>query len=215
MMGDVDFGLLEPEERQSMQFDYMKTMGMLTENKDGSKVIAVHPGFTGTEDEWNALTPEGIPFSEAFLLMEPEDQALFLEGAGGKPATADPGAGLTANRAENRNIPSLSGSEVAQAKSLNSKIAPPGVRQSEWDTADRSRKLRLLKDAGGGLSANSTRPSNTANDATVDTSSLPPSQRPSMPITVDSVTAPPGVRQAEWDKAGKTRRARMIKNAAN
>jgi hypothetical protein len=147
MMGDVDFGLLEPEERRSMQFDYMKTMGMLTENKDGSKVIAVHPGFTGTEDEWNALTPEGIPFSEAFLLMKPEDQALFLEGAGGKPAAVNTDAGLTANRAQNRNVPSLSGSEVASLKSLESAVAPPGVRQSEWKNADRNRRRKLLKDA--------------------------------------------------------------------
>jgi hypothetical protein len=213
MMGDADFGLLEPEERRSMQFEYMKTMGMLTENKDGSKVIAVHPGFTGTEDEWNALTPEGIPFSEAFLLMEPEDQALFLKGAGQNPPTADTGAGLTANRAPNRNIPSMSASEVAQAKSLNSKIAPPGVRQAEWTNADRNRKLTLLKNAGGGLSANSTRPSNTANDADVDNSILPPGQRPSMPITVDSVTAPPGVKQAEWRNADRNRKRKLLRDA--
>lgn len=208
MMGDVEFGLLDPEERRSMQFEYMKTMGMLTENKDGKVVIEMPPTFTDPK-MW---TPE---FAEDFLKMSPEEQALFLEDAGGKPPTADASAGLAGNRAPNRNIPSMSESEVAQAKSLNSEIAPPGVRQSEWDTADRNRKLKLLKNAGGGLSANSTRPSDTANDAGVVTSSLPPSQRPSMPITVDSVTAPPGVRQAEWNKAGKTRRARMIKNAAN
>ena len=147
MMGDVEFGAEDVELRRSMQFEYMKTMGMLTENKDGSKVIAVHPGFTGTEDEWNALTPEGIPFSEAFLLMEPEDQALFLEGAGGKPAAVNTDAGLTANRAETRNIPRLSGSEVALLKTLESAVAPPGIRQPEWTNADRNRKRKLLRDA--------------------------------------------------------------------
>ncbi len=147
MLGDVEFGLEDVELRRSMQTEYMKSMGMLTENKDGSTVIAVHPDFTGTEDQWNALTPEGISFSEAFLLMSPEDQALFLRGADKEPPATDTGAGLTANRALNRNIPSVSDSEVALLKSLESKVAPPGVRQVEWNSATGPRRRKLLKDA--------------------------------------------------------------------
>lgn len=154
MLGDVEFGLEDVELRRSMQFEYMKSMGMLTENKDGSKVIAVHPDFTGTEDQWNALTPEGISFSEAFLLMEPKDQALFLKGAGQNPPTADTDAGLTANRASASVDPKADKSgglatnvfpPSQTGEPWNAAKAPAGFPQSEWDASDATKRKRILK----------------------------------------------------------------------
>jgi len=94
----------------------------------GGRVVPEKPKNLADNVDWEKTGPlwNGFTDDQKLLFMKPETKAPV---------------------APNRNIPSMSESEVALLKSLESAVAPPGVRQAEWTNADRNRKRKLLRDA--------------------------------------------------------------------